>query len=107
LHFDINREIVSQGEVGMILKILTTLILLDLGISAFWSDALGAGTFFNPVWVIFFLLAAIVWFTWKPISNAFKSAKEESNIPILRMGSKIIGGMASPPPKRPHSDEPT
>jgi hypothetical protein len=90
----------------MILKILTTLIMLGLGVTAFWSDALGAGHFFNPFGMLFLFLAALVWFAWESISNGFKSVKDESNIPILRMGSKIIAGMASPPPKRHHSDEP-
>jgi hypothetical protein len=90
----------------MILKILTTLIMLGLGVTAFWSDALGAGHFFNPFGILFLFLAALVWFAWGSISNAFKSVKDESDIPILRMGSKIIGGMASPPPKRRRSDEP-
>jgi hypothetical protein len=90
----------------MILKILTTLIMFGLGVTAFWSDALGAGHFFNPFGMLFLFLAALVWFAWGPISNGFKSVKDESNIPILRMGSKIIAGMASPPPKRHHSDEP-
>jgi hypothetical protein len=89
----------------MTLKILTTLIILGLGVTAFWSDALGGGLFFNPVGILFLFLAALMWFAWGPINNAFKSVKDESNIPILRMGSKIIGGMARPPKTR-HSDEP-
>jgi hypothetical protein len=90
----------------MILKILTTLIMLGLGVVAFWSDAVGAGHFFNPFGVLFLFLTALVWFAWKPISDAFKSVKDESNIPIVRMGAKIIAGMASPKLKRRHSDEP-
>jgi hypothetical protein len=90
----------------MILKILTALIVLGLGVTAFWSDALGAGHFFNPFGMLFLFLGALVWFAWAPISSAFKSVRDEWDIPILRMGSKIIGGMASLPPKRRHSDEP-
>jgi hypothetical protein len=39
------------------------------------------------------LFAALVWFGWQTIREAFKSVKDESNIPILRMGSTIIKGM--------------
>jgi hypothetical protein len=38
----------------------------------------------------------------------FISVKDESNIPILRMGAKAISGlMACPKPKRHNSEEPT
>ena len=90
----------------MIAQISTTLIMFGLAIDAFWSNALGAGHFFNPFGVLFLFVAALVWFAWKPISEAFKSVKDESDIPIIRMGSKIIAGMANPPQKRRHSDEP-
>ena len=90
----------------MIARISTTLIMFGLAIDAFWSNALGAGHFFNPFGILFLFVAALVWFAWKPISDAFKSVKDESDIPIIRMGSKIIAGMASPSQKRRHSDEP-
>lgn len=90
----------------MIAKILTTLIMFGLAVNAFWSNALGAGHFFNPFGILFLFLTALVWFAWDTISDAFKSVKDESHIPILRMGSKIIAGMASPQPKRRDSGEP-
>ena len=90
----------------MIVRISTTLIIFGLGIDAFWSNALGAGHYFDPFGVLFLFVTALVWFAWKPISEAFKSVKDESDIPIIRMGSKIIAGMTSPPPTHRHSDEP-
>jgi hypothetical protein len=90
----------------MIAKISTTLIMFGLAIDAFLSNALGAGYYFNPFRVLFLFVTALVWFAWKPISEAFKSVKDESDIPIIRMGSKIIAGMATPPQKHRHSDEP-
>lgn len=91
----------------MIARILATLIVFGLAANAFWSNAIGAGRFFNPFGIFFLLLAAIVWFAWDTIREAFKSVRDESTIPILRMGAKIISGMTSPKPKQHHSDEPT
>jgi RsiW-degrading membrane proteinase PrsW (M82 family) len=96
-----------EGEVGMIARILTTLIIFGLAVNAFWSNAFGEGHLFNPFGILFLFLAAIVWFAWDTITEAFKSVTGESYIPILRMGAKIISGMTGPTRKRHHSDEPT
>ena len=77
----------------MFVRIFVTTALAVLGICAFWSDALGAGHILNPFGIMFLLFAALVWFGWQTIREAFKSVKDESNIPILRMGSTIIKGM--------------
>ncbi len=77
----------------MFVRIFVTTALAVFGIYAFWSDALGAGHILNPFGIMFLLLAALVWFGWQTIREAFKSVKDESNIPILRMGSTIIKGM--------------
>jgi hypothetical protein len=77
----------------MIGKSLATIIVLFLGIYAFWADALGGGHFLNPSGIAFLVLAACVWFGWEPITAAFKSVRDESNIPIIRLGSAIIRGM--------------
>jgi arginine exporter protein ArgO len=77
----------------MFVRIFVTTALAVFGIYAFWSDALGAGHILNPFGIMFLLLAALVWFGWQTIREAFESVKDESNIPILRMGSTIIKGM--------------
>jgi len=77
----------------MLLRICITTALAILGIYAFWSDALGAGHVLNPFGIMFLLLAALVWFAWQTIREAFRSVKDESNVPIIRMGSTIIKGM--------------
>ena len=80
----------------MIPKILTTLILLLLGVNAFWSDALGAGNVFNPFGLLFLLLAAFVWFAWGPISNGFNSVKDEIEYPDPSDGFKNYPGYGKP-----------
>jgi arginine exporter protein ArgO len=77
----------------MFVRIFVTTALAVFGIYAFWSDALGAGHILNPFGIMFLLFAALVWFGWQTIREAFKSVKDESHIPILRMGSTIIKGM--------------
>jgi hypothetical protein len=77
----------------MFIRTFVTTALALLGIYAFWGDALGGGHFLNPFGIMFLLFAALVWFGWQTIREAFKSVKDESNIPILRMGSTIIKGM--------------
>ena len=77
----------------MFVRIFVTTVLAVFGICAFWSDALGGGHILNPFGIMFLLFAALVWFGWQTIREAFKSVKDESNIPILRMGATIIKGM--------------
>jgi hypothetical protein len=77
----------------MFVRIFVTTALAVLGIYAFWSDALGGGHILNPFGIMFLLFAVLGWFGWQTIHEAFKSVKDESTIPILRMGSTIIKGM--------------
>ena len=87
----------------MIGKLIATTILLLLAFYAFWGDALGTGYLINPFGIIFLLLAAVTWFKWEAIREGFRAAKDESNIPIIRLNSKVIGGMFSQrqrPPRR-------
>jgi hypothetical protein len=79
----------------MIGRLLATIIMLLLAFGAFWGDAIGAGYSVAPVCLV---VAAIVWFKWEIIRQAFGSVKDESNLPILRMGYKIIQGMGSKKP---------
>jgi len=76
----------------MIIRVIATVVVVALGIYAFWGDAMGAGHILNPFGILFLLLAGLIWFAWEPIREGFKSAKE-SEMPILRMGSTILKGM--------------
>jgi hypothetical protein len=71
-----------------------TIILLLLSFYAFWDNALGAGRI-NPFGILFLLLAAVVWLKWEIIREGFSTAKDESQIPIIRLAAKIIGGMGA------------
>ena len=92
----------------MIARVVTTTILLLLAFYAFWGDALGTGYLINPFGIIFLLLAAVTWFKWEAVREAFRPAKDESDIPVIRLNSKIISGMGSmlrgPPRRRSSSD---
>ena len=84
----------------MIGRLLATVAMFLLAFGAFWGDAIGAGYSVASVCLV---AAAIVWFKWEIIRQAFGSVKDESNIPILRMGYKIIQGMGSKKPPLAHS----
>jgi hypothetical protein len=86
-------------------RIMITTIVFLLDLYAFWSDGLGGGHVPNPSGIAFLLLAAGTWFGWETIRAAFAAAKDESNIPIIRLGSAIIRGMRRPPLPRRGSDE--
>jgi hypothetical protein len=77
----------------MIAKMVTTAAMLFLAIYAFVGDALGAGHFFNPFGILFLALTALVWLGWGPVHDGFMSAKQESNLPIIRLSAKTVGGM--------------
>jgi len=64
-----------------------------LALDAFWNDARGAGHVFNPFGIMFLLLGGMVWFAWRPIHDGFVSAKNESELPIIRMAAKTVEGM--------------
>jgi hypothetical protein len=88
-------------------RIISTTIMFLLAVYAFWGDALGVGRVFNPFGVLFLILTGLVWFKWDLIRASFKSAKEESNFPIIRLGSTSIQGMMGRPRQKRHSDEPS
>jgi hypothetical protein len=81
----------------MIGKSLATAVVLLLAFGAFWSDPLGDG---YSIGFVFLLLAVVTWFKWEVIRSGFYVAKEESDLPIIRMASKTISGMGSPPLRR-------
>src|SRR5262249_56214691 len=77
----------------MITRVLATTIATVLGLYAFWADMLGAGHVLNPFGIMFLLLAGLIWFAWEPIRDGFRSAKNESELPISRLCSTIVKGM--------------
>ena len=74
----------------MIGRLLATASMLALALGAVCGDVLGIG---YPTGLLFVLLAALAWFQWDAVREGFGAAKDESNIPIVRLGAKIIGGM--------------
>ena len=74
----------------MLSRLIATAIILLLALGAVFSDALGIG---YSTGALLLICAALTWFYWDTISEGFRSARGESNLPILRMGAKIIGGM--------------
>jgi hypothetical protein len=88
----------------MIARLLVTIITALLAFYAFWGNALGAGRVLNPFGILFLFLAVLIWFKWETIREAFHSVKNESDLPIIRLSSKIIGGMGTlrrnAPPRR-------
>lgn len=79
----------------MILRVLVTAAAALLGLYAFWGNILDAGHFLNPFGFMFLLLAAVIWVGWEPLREGFTSAKNESELPISRLGAKIVRGMVS------------
>ena len=77
----------------MVTRIVVTALVLLLAFGAFWGNALHAGYVLNPVGILLLFLAGLIWFMWEPLRDAFITAKEESNIPIIRLGSVIIRGL--------------
>ena len=74
----------------MIARVLVTAGAALLGLYALWDNVLGAGVFLG---IMFLLVAGLIWFGWEPLRDGFWSAKNESEIPISRLGITIIRGM--------------
>ena len=89
----------------MVARILVTTLTLLLAFYAFWADVLGGGHFLNPSGIAFLILAGFVWFGWETIRAAYRSARDESDVPIIRLGSAIIRGMRRPPHEHRSSDQ--
>jgi hypothetical protein len=62
----------------------------EIVFGAMFDDPLGIG---YPTSALLLICAVLMWFHWDTISEGFRSAKNESNVPIIRMGAKIIGGL--------------
>jgi hypothetical protein len=90
----------------MIARLVTTLILFLLSLYAFSTGVLDGGHVLNPSGIAFLILAAAVWFGWDTVRAAFAAARDESNIPIIRLGATIIRGMRRPSQPHRESNEP-
>jgi hypothetical protein len=89
----------------MVGRIIATTLALLLAIYAFSAGVLGGGHILNPSGIAFLLLSAFIWFGWGTIRAAFRTARDESDIPIIRLGSAIIRGMRRVPRPRRTSHE--
>jgi len=74
----------------MIGRSLATGAMLLLAVGAVYGNVLDIG---YPTGGLLLIFAALTWFQWDEISRGFRSARDESNMPIIRLGAKIIGGM--------------
>ena len=89
----------------MIVRVLITAIILLLSGYAFSEGVLGSGYALNPFGIMFLAAAGIVWFGWNPLRESFRSARDESDIPIIRLNSTLMEGMMNsmkraPPPRK-------
>ena len=48
-----------------------------------------------PFGILFVIIAALTWITWERIREGFDAARNESQIPIIRLGVMGIRGLAS------------
>jgi hypothetical protein len=76
----------------MIGRSLVTGVWLLLALGAVYADPMSIG---YQTGVLLLLFAALTWFQWETISKGFRAAKEESNVPIIRLGAKALGGIIS------------
>jgi hypothetical protein len=81
-----------EWEVSVIARVSVTLIALLLAGYAFWGEAMGMGSGYI-FGIMFLLLAALIWFRWEPICEAFRAAQEQSDGSGIRLGSVIMKGM--------------
>ena len=85
----------------MVGRFLVTTLLVALGLVAVYSNPFSIG---YQTGVLFLFFAILTWFQWGVISEGFRAARDESSIPIIRMGAKGISGLVSlfhgPPPRR-------
>ena len=79
----------------MMIRASVTAMMLVLSGFAFWDGALGSGYALNPFGILFLAAAGAVWFGWRPLRESFKSARDESDIPIIRLNTTLIDGMIS------------
>jgi len=93
-----------EREAVMIIRVITTSIGLLAAGYAFWDGTLDGGHILNPCGLLFLVLSGAVWFGWEPFRESFRSARDESDMPIIRLNSTLIKGlqgwMKKTPPAR-------
>ncbi|HEX5452736.1 MAG TPA: hypothetical protein VFX06_02990 [Stellaceae bacterium] len=73
----------------MMARLSATIIMLFLAFAAgYWGESVVFG-------LMFLFFAAVTWSKWEIISGAFAAARRESQTPIIRLSSSIIGGLAN------------
>lgn len=91
----------------MIARVFATTVAAVLGVYAFWGGAVTGDHILNPFGIMFLLSACFIWFAWDPLREAFKSAKDQSDLPIIRLEPTIIKGMESMKHGREHRRSPS
>ena len=86
------KRTVLRRRFTVISRIVATAIVLILAFGALWWGAMDALSM--SIGIILFLFAAIIWFKWDLIRDASATAKNESDVPIIRLGSNMIKGMS-------------
>ena len=83
----------------MIGRLAATVVLLAMAFVAFWDNPLDGGYSIGFMCLFF---AVVAWWKWEIIRGGFYTARGETDLPIIRLTSKIIAGMFSPhnPPAR-------
>jgi hypothetical protein len=76
----------------MIGRSLVTALFVLLALGAVYTDPMSIG---YQTGLLLLLFAALAWFQWDIISEGFRSARNESNVPIIRMGAKALSGLGS------------
>jgi hypothetical protein len=82
-----------EPEIPMVGRTVATIVALLLAFYAFYGNALDAGHVFNPFGILCLGFAGLIWFKWDLVRESVHSAKNESDIPIIRLGAKAIQGM--------------
>jgi hypothetical protein len=79
----------------MIGRVFATAATFGLAVVAFWSGALGGGHIANPVGIMLLFAAAVAWFAWPTIREGFKAARDESDLPVIRLAGSALAGLRS------------
>jgi protein-S-isoprenylcysteine O-methyltransferase Ste14 len=93
-----------ESEVGMIARIVVTLIMLGFAVNAFWSNAFDAGHLFNPFGIVFLCLTAVVWFAWNTIRESW-SQKIASEKAAMMDVKGMLDALSAGRPRRTRADQ--
>jgi hypothetical protein len=74
-------------------RVIITALMLALAVGAFWANPLGGGPGVDPLGIVFLALIPLVWFAWPTVRAGFRSAKNESDLPIIRLAGTAMDGL--------------